>query len=181
MEGHSNLTSLEYVVVGSDGAVLYRTKEGLSESVNAAISHKDTILDIEVGGAAVGKVIIYNNDALVFRSENQAAVFAVMAAMLLQCCVCAGYFFYMRRVLIKPFCKMKDFAERIAGGDLDIPLEMDRQNIFGAFTESFDLMRSELKKARMDEARANAGKKELVAKIFRDAFGFRKRGTSDLA
>ncbi len=168
LEDHINRTSLDYVVLGSDGAVLYRTKSGLSESVNAAISHKDTILDIEVGGVVVGKIIIYNNDAMIFQSEKQTAIFAVIAAMLLQCCICAGYFFYMRRVIIMPFHKLKNFAERIADGNLDIPLEMDRQNLFGAFTESFDIMRSELKKARIAEARANASKKELVAKLSHD-------------
>ena len=85
LEEHRNHTSLEYVVTGSDGAVLYKTKENLSESMNAAISHKDTILDIEVDGMIVGRVI------------------------------CAGYFFYIQRVVIKPFDKMKSFAERIAG------------------------------------------------------------------
>ena len=40
--------------------------------------------------------------------------------------------------------------------------------MFGAFTESFDIMRSELKKARIAEARANESKKELVAKLSHD-------------
>lgn len=168
LEAHTRHTALEYVVLGADGAVLYRTRAGLSESLNAAIRHKDTILDIEAGGMAAGKVIIYNTDALLFRSRNRAAVLAVAAIMLLQCCVCAGYFLYLRHVVIQPFHKMRAFAERIAGGDLDIPLAMDRQNLFGAFTESFDLMRSELKKARIAEARANASKKELVAKLSHD-------------
>lgn len=168
LKEHRNYTSLEYVVLGSDGAVLYRTKEGLSESMNAAVRHKDTTLDIEIDGEIVGKIILYNDDAAVFRSEKRAVVFAIIAAMLLQECVCAGYFFYTQRVVIKPFQRMKSFAERIAGGNLDIPLEMDRQNLFGAFTESFDLMRSELKKARMAEARANKDKRELVAKLSHD-------------
>ena len=167
-EEHVNHTSLEYVVINLDGEVLYRTKENLNENMNAAISHKDTILDIEVDGLDVGRLILYNNDMPVFQSEKRLAVVAVMAAMFLQFCICAGYFFYMQHVIIKPFQKMKRFAERIAGGNLDIPLEMDRQNLFGAFTESFDLMRSELKKARMAEARANASKKELVAKLSHD-------------
>ncbi|MDE6606181.1 MAG: HAMP domain-containing histidine kinase [Lachnospiraceae bacterium] len=168
LEEHSNCTSLEYVVTDLNGEVLYRTKENLSESMNAAISHKDTILDIEVDGVTTGRVIIYNNDAQIFQTENQIVVFVVMAAILLQGCICAGYFFYIRHVMIKPFYKMKGFAERIAGGNLDIPLEMDRQNLFGAFTESFDLMRSELKKARIAEAKANESKRELVAKLSHD-------------
>lgn len=167
-EKHKNHTSLEYVVIDKDENVLYRTKAGLSESIYAAISHKDTILDVEVDGGTVGKVILYNNDALVFQSENQIAVIAMIVSMFLQGCICAGYYFYIRRVMIKPFDQMKGFAERIADGNLDIPLEMDRYNLFGAFTESFDIMRSELKKARIAEAKANASKKELVAKLSHD-------------
>ena len=168
IEEHINQTSLEYVVTDLNGAVLYRTKENLSESIHAAISHKDTILDIEVDGVIAGRVLIYNQDAMISQSENQIAVFAVTVIMLLQGCICAGYFFYIRRVMIKPFYEMKEFAKRIAGGNLDIPLKMDRHNLFGAFTESFDLMRSELKKARIAEARANESKKELVAKLSHD-------------
>ncbi len=168
LENHRNSTSLDYVVLDSAGNVLYRTKPGLSESLNAAIRHKDTILDIDVNGTTVGKVILYNHDAEVFQSEKQTVLYAVTAAMFLQCCLCAGYYLYLRHTVVKPFQKMKRFAERIAGGNLDIPLEMDRQNLFGAFTESFDLMRAELKKARMAEARAAESKKELVAKLSHD-------------
>lgn len=168
LDNHINHTCLDYVVLDLNGIVLYRTQTGLSESVNTAVSHKDTILDIEIGGLAVGKLIVYNNDANFFQTEKQTVIFAVIAAMLLQCGICAGYFFYMRRTVIKPFHKLKGFAERVADGNLDIPLEMDRQNLFGAFTESFDIMRSELKKARIAEARANESKKELVAKLSHD-------------
>ena len=167
-EGHINQTSLDYVVLDSDGTVLYKTKSGLSESINEAINHKDIILDIEVDGLIVGKLIVYNSDVLIFQSEKQTVIFSVIVAMLIQCSICAVFFFYMRYTIIKPFHKLKGFAERIAGGNLDIPLKMDRQNLFGAFTESFDIMRSELKKAKMAEARANASKKELVAKLSHD-------------
>lgn len=168
LDNHINRTCLEYVVLDSNGIVLYRTRTGLSESINTAISRKDTIIDIEIDGSAVGKLIVYNNDAHFFQTEKQIVIFAVVAAMLLQCGICAGYFFCMRSTVIKPFHKLKGFAERVADGNLDIPLEMDRQNLFGAFTESFDIMRSELKRARIAEARANESKKELVAKLSHD-------------
>ena len=168
IEDHVNPTVMDYVVIDLDGAVLYKTRLGLSESLNMAVRHKDTILDIEIEGSMVGKLILYNNDALIFQSEKQSVIFAVIVAMFLQCGICAGYFFYIHHVVIKPFRKLKNFAERVADGNLDIPLEMDRKNLFGAFTESFDIMRSELKKARNAEAQANAGKKELVAKLSHD-------------
>ena len=168
LDKHINRTTLDYVALSLDGTVLYRTKPGLSETINAAISHRDTILDIEAGGAVAGKLIVYNNNDTLFQSEKQTVVIAVASMMLFQCIICVGYFLYMRRTVIKPFHKLKGFAERVADGNLDIPLEMDRQNLFGAFTESFDIMRSELKRARIAEAKANESKKELVAKLSHD-------------
>lgn len=163
---HVNETALDYVVIDGGGNVLYKTREGLSESINVAVSHRDTILD--VGGSVSGKIIIYNeNGELVKSSRNSLAlVFGISTAA--QMIICGAYILYLNRRVIKPFNKMKGFAERVAGGDLDVPLEMDRGNIFGAFTESFDIMRSELKKARIAEAEANRSKKELVAKLSHD-------------
>lgn len=168
LENHKNSTALDYVAVDSDGTVLYRTKQGLSESVNAAISHKDTILPVEVEGKAVGKLFVYNRDAQSLQVEKQTVIFAVIAVSLGQCALCALYFFYLHRRVIRPFSQLKDFAQRVAQGNLEIPLQMDRQNLFGAFTESFDLMRSELKKAKLAEAKAQESKRELVAKLSHD-------------
>ncbi|MCM1191971.1 MAG: HAMP domain-containing histidine kinase [Butyrivibrio sp.] len=168
MDSHIPVQGLKYVVLDRNGDMLFRTEQGLSESINAAVVHRDTILDICVGNAAVGKLIIRNEEAEALRADRLkgAAVFSV--GILLQCCICAGYMIYLHRRVTGPFRRLQDFAERVAGGNLDIPLEMDRQNIFGVFTESFDMMRSELKKARIAEAEANAGKKELVAKLSHD-------------
>ena len=76
--------------------------------------------------------------------------------------------YYLENIVIKPFKKLKGFAGRIAAGNLDFPLEMDRHNLFGAFTESFDVMRDELKSARIAEAKAEAEKRELVAELSHD-------------
>jgi len=75
---------------------------------------------------------------------------------------------YCERNFFMPFHKLQDIAHRIAAGNLDIPLEMDKQNIFGAFTESFDLLREELRIARENEYKANRQKKELVASLSHD-------------
>lgn len=168
LAAHTNKTALDYVVINSGGEVIFRTKTGLSESINAAIPHRDTILDIEVDGEVLGKIIVYNDGFETLKSDRNALVIVFAAAALVQVIFCAGAAFYLNRVVVKPFRGLKGFAERVAGGNLDIPLEMDRGNLFGAFTESFDIMRSELKKARLAEAKANASKKELVAKLSHD-------------
>lgn len=167
-EDRSPQTELDYVVLDGAGKVLFRTKPGLSESVNEAVSHRDTMLDIEKNGLILGKLIVYNHDAKALQIQRRRLALFLGVMILLQWGICIGYMFHLNRVVIRPFHKLKGFAERVAGGNLDIPLEMDRENLFGAFTESFDMMRSELRKARIAEAKANASKKELVAKLSHD-------------
>ena len=168
METHQNLTNFDYVVLDMDGAIIFKTQEGLSESINTAITHRDTVIDINVDGTIAGKLIVYNDSAQTMQNSKRTAVIILLAAILVQGVICIGYTIYINHIVIRPFHKLEGFAERVAGGNLDIPLEMDRHNLFGAFTESFDIMRAELKKARIAEAEANASKKELVAKLSHD-------------
>ncbi len=168
LEQHKNITDLDYVVLDENSNLVYKTKSGLSESVNVAISHRDTILDITINDSVVGKVIIYNDGAQTLQSQKQTAIIVLSVAIAVQGGIFIGYAVYMNFTIIRPFRKLKGFAERVACGNLDIPLEMDRQNLFGAFTESFDIMRSELKKARIAEAQAQQSKNELVAKLSHD-------------
>ncbi len=164
LETHRNRTALDYVVLDGGGAVLFRTKPGLSESIHQAILHRDTILDVP----GEGKVLIYNDAAGKQQAGRQAAVAGLGILIAVQTGACLVYYFYLERNVIRPFRQLKDFAGRIAEGNLDIPLKMDRFNLFGAFTESFDIMRAELKRARRAEAQANAAKKELVAELSHD-------------
>lgn len=168
LDSHKNNTGLNYVVLDNGGNVIYRTEEGLSESINIAVKNRDTILDVTADGEVLGKIIIHNDGQKLLKEQKQTAVIILSCAIALNCAICLGYAVYLKQSVIKPFGKLKGFAERVAGGNLDIPLEMDRQNLFGAFTESFDIMRSELKKARIAEAQANKSKKELVAKLSHD-------------
>ena len=165
---HKNHTDADYVVLDKNGEVLYRTKAGLSESIHAAVAHKDTILELEKDETAVGKLIIWNYTEQMMKNYKQTIIFVLVVSVFIQFVLCSGYLLYLRYIIIKPFWRLSGFAERVAKGNFDIPLEMDRKNLFGAFTESFDLMRSELKRARIAEAEANAAKKELVAKLSHD-------------
>jgi len=70
--------------------------------------------------------------------------------------------------LLRPFQSLQRFSRQVAKGNLDLPLPVYRQNYFGAFTESFDLMREELKRARESEYQANKSKKELMAELSHD-------------
>lgn len=168
IDQHQNVTSLDYVVLDVEGAILYKTADGLSEKMNDAIRHRDTIITIEEDGFILGKVIIYNATTKLLYNYKRSTMIVIIIIALFQGLMGIGYLLYLKKSLIAPFNKLKKFACRIAGGNLDIPLEMDRHNLFGAFTESFDMMRSELKKARIAQAEAEQSKKELVAKLSHD-------------
>lgn len=168
IENHQQVNSLDYVVLDLEEHVLFQTKVGLSEGINEAIHHRDTILQLEEDGRTLGSLIIYNPAVELFDAHKKTMLLVVIAATVLQGLLGIGYVLYLRKAMIQPFHKLKHFAQRIAGGNLDIPLEMDKHNLFGAFTESFDMMRSELKKARLAEAEAERSKKELVAKLSHD-------------
>ncbi len=81
---------------------------------------------------------------------------------------CIIFCIYTEINVIRPFRKMKEFAARIAAGQLDEPLTMEKNNIFGIFTESFDIMREELIAARKRENDLKIKEKELVASLSHD-------------
>ena len=159
---------LDYVVIDNDGKVLYKTREGLSESLNEAIKTRGLILDLEVNGEVVGKIIFdYSmEEQLDGVKTNVIILFAVIGT--LQLVIIVVWYIHIRNSIIKPFDNLNSFAARVAEGNLDMPLEMDKGHVFGEFTESFDLMRSELKKARLAEKKASDDKKEMVAKLSHD-------------
>ncbi len=165
---HVNQTNSDYVVLDRAGEVRFRTREGLSETIHEAVVHRDTILGLTKDGNAVGTLIFYNDSADALQAKKKAAVAVLASVIVLQLLTAVWYTLWLERVVIRPFQKLRQFAVRVAGGNLDIPLTMDRHNLFGAFTESFDLMRTELKNARIAEAKANESKKELVAKLSHD-------------
>ena len=71
-------------------------------------------------------------------------------------------------LLVKPVKEMEEFASLIAKGNLDVLLPIHKNNMFGSFTESFDLMREELKSARQREIEAQKAKREMVAELSHD-------------
>ncbi|MDF2567707.1 MAG: hypothetical protein K0R90_1163 [Oscillospiraceae bacterium] len=159
---------LDYVVIDNSGSLVGATKSGLNEDINAAISNRDTIVDIKLNDKVTGKLIIYNNtNELWEKYKNNLLVFSAATTIFI-ILFCVVYAAYLDKLIFRPFRKLRAFARHVAEGNLDVPLQMDRGNMFGAFTESFDLMREELSKAREGERIANQSKKELVASLSHD-------------
>lgn len=133
----------------------YFIKEGMS------------VFDYFEDGVIAGK-IAFNARAEEFAARTREAKIQMLwvlgsvyaAGILLMFII---WYFYIR-----PFNKLSDFAASVSKGNLDVPLNMDRHNYFGAFTESFDRMREELKLSSEREAAANRSKQELVAELSHD-------------
>lgn len=77
-------------------------------------------------------------------------------------------FGYVYFAILRPFEKMKQFAEKIAQGNLEVPLNYERSNYFGAFTWAFDSMRREITKARSCEKEAIENNKTVIATLSHD-------------
>ena len=165
---HENNTNQQYSVIDNQGNVLYQSEAGISTSINEAIKRQDTILDIEIDDEIQGKLIVSNQLNQQYSRQLQNVALVVLIMIIIQSIMAIIYFIYLQRTIILPFIQMREFAQRVAYGNLYIPLTMDRKNAFGAFSEAFDIMRTEIKQARIAEAKANESKKELIAKLSHD-------------
>jgi signal transduction histidine kinase len=138
-----------------------------NSQMNRAVKSQCTIMDFSYKNKMVGKIIVTGDDSAQKQMKDRLIViiFLIVGIVWLMSCAVIIMIYYQ---IVRPFKKMQQFARRVAEGDLDFSLEIQKNNYFGAFTESFDLMREELKKARLGEYEANLSKKELVAELSHD-------------
>ena len=90
-------------MLDQEGTVVFRTEEGLSESLHAAVLHRDTILDIQADGRTVGKILIYNGREAAFQEWKRACVLFLCAAMGVQCAFLGGYLCCLNRTVLWRF------------------------------------------------------------------------------
>ena len=125
------------------------------------------VLDFSPEGEYLGKVVWddtgNNLENIRDTSKNIIIVFWLLVLII-------GYLmiFLIWYLLIRPVNEMNRFATEISKGNLDVPLPIHKNNLFGGFTESFDIMREELKAARQREIEAGIAKKEMVAALSHD-------------
>ncbi len=160
--------SFDYSVIDTKGNVILYTRDDIAKNISSATSDYDIIRDIEADGIVSGYLIVHNPKAELEKQTNMKIALFVLSLILLTVIISVLYYIYLKRRVLDPFKKLKDFAVRVAGGNLDTPLEMDKGNVFGPFTESFDIMREELKASREREEKAVKSRKELVAQLSHD-------------
>lgn len=127
----------------------------------------DVVLDYEHDGKLLAK-ISFVNTTINFEEQKESLMRIVLVAISAIWLLGMVLFVYFYMGYVRPFHKLKNFAGEVARGNLDMPLSMTKSNYFGVFTESFDIMREELRRAKENEYKANVSKKELVAELSHD-------------
>ena len=128
--------------------------------------------DVIVGSYSDEELAVYKRiweDLMLAREADNKRILAILFAFW-SALAASGYILltliYFR--LIRPAQDMQRFSSEIAGGNLDIPLPVRKSNLFGSFTESFDMMREQLKASRDREIKARKANRDLVAELSHD-------------
>ncbi len=166
--GDYHEAGMPFAVLDNEGALRYQSPEGRFVSIHEAIRHRDAIMDVTVQDSVVGKLIIQNDEWEKKRANRKQLAVIIGVSYALLAGAGALYLYMLNRSILQPFRRLQQFASNVARGNLDLPLPMEKNNPFGAFTESFDILREELAAARKSEYEANRSKKELVASLSHD-------------
>ncbi len=157
-----------FFVIDNRGNKRYESESHLREDMPSAVRNGYIPMDIVVRNRAAGKVLIdtsSGNDELQIRKYLDAVV---LSAFIFLCLINLIFLYVLHRILIKPFKKLEDFSHKITTGRFDEPLPMDKNNTFGLFTQSFDVMRDSLLEARKQRIQAERANKELIASLNHD-------------
>lgn len=154
-------------VIDTDGEILFSDAPALQSELSAARAGAH-VFPVRANDEVVGMLFVENSAETVMQDQRRTALTITVAVFTAVALVLAAGLLRLWLRVLRPFHRLRGFARELARGNLDSPLPMDRGNAFGAFTESFDLMRSELRRARESERRAREENRETLAQIGHD-------------
>ena len=131
----------DFLVIDAGGRVLYASMPGLETDYIYDFIHKDYSVDILENGQIRGRIIFINHEESDLTKHVGQWAMVFLAVFLVRDLWIAHS---IRKHVSDPVKRMNHFAEQIAKGDLDIPVGQVDSGYYGAFTESFDIMREEL-------------------------------------
>ncbi len=165
---------VDYVILDDNNKVRYdaqinnNTELKKNITVEKAINKKYSYMYIEKDGDILGTVILFNDSSYIYNRMRFSMILGFAAFGVVFLLGALFYGSYIKKHIVIPFDNMKGFAENVAMGNLNEPLLMDQDNMFGAFTESFDIMREELAHSRQREIDLQRREKELIASLSHD-------------
>lgn len=156
----------DILVFDTEGFCVY--PEGESLTLTRSRNNGDLCFAVTDGNRFLATAAIHDPSFSGYNKAFDQLTCAAVMLFLMMVTAAVSFYLYIRKNILKPFRKMKEFAGRIAMGKLDSPLEMERSNLFGAFTESFDIMREELRASKARETELKRKEKELAAELSHD-------------
>jgi len=142
-----------FFILDSDGEHIQSTAQGLPGSAISAIRIGFLPMSIVVNEQILGTVLFETSAA----SANHASLRVnsqVIFAFILLCALNAAFMMILYMAIVKPFRRIQRFAHNISLGILDESLPIHKNNLFGLFTQSFDIMRESLQDARQKQHKA---------------------------
>ena len=142
-------------------------KEIEDEELSYLYKNNALVLDLTVNGEYVGKVAWddnRNNFDKIKRGFFGGSVYLWVIMLI------SGYILLILYYtsFVKPVKELQKFSVEIAKGNLDEPLPIRKDNLFGSFVEAFDQMREELRDSRKREVKAEIARKEMVTDLSHD-------------
>jgi signal transduction histidine kinase len=164
--------NMDFVIVDMTENILFsHTSVDISEqrfSPEMAIQNRYPYIYLKDGDKIWGCLIELDDGLNVYRKTRNSLIIGVSIFSALIILVMISYGLYINRNIVIPFKRMKEFARNVAQGNLDEPIQMDKGNMFGAFSESFDIMREELSASKKRELELQKKERELVASLSHD-------------
>jgi signal transduction histidine kinase len=157
-----------FFVIDNEGNLCYQTDRSLPNSLQSAIRQGFLPMDITIDKDVIGKVIIETFPESHINQAQRNLSNAAIIAFVLLCALIISTFYILYVTIIRPFSRLEGFAHKISTGKFDEPLPMDRNNMFGLFSQSFDVMRTSLLEAREKQIIAERAQKELIASLNHD-------------
>ena len=161
---------VSFVVLDTTDNLLYASdpENGKEVTISSAMKQGSLYAHVSVDGSLAGFVILQNGAVSSWQRIRLRILIGLVVFGLLLTLLAVWFGFYIQKNMVGPFRKMEEFAGYVAEGKLDQPLLMDKNNLFGAFTESFDIMREELRASRQREVELQRRERELVASLSHD-------------
>lgn len=165
-------TGAQVSVIGSQGELVLTTAHGPSpdpvQLLGRNASNRVLSAPVVVDGQLVGVVVVDDGSSQALRASRVRVAQVASGAVLAAVALAATAVWVTDRQVVAPFRNLEAFAHKIAQGRLDEALPRERGKVFGAWSQAFDLMRTELRAAREREQEARAAMDQLVADISHD-------------
>lgn len=158
----------QVTVQDASGSLVLARGEPILDDLQAYRQRAATFEVLGAQGERLGQVRVLDDAWEVARDRSETAAAWARGTVVAMALGVLSLTWWLNRRIIAPFRDAERFATEVAQGNLEAPLAMDRRNVLGAFTESFDLMRTELASARAREAETRQATKDLVAELSHD-------------